>query len=80
MAQGQISKTESEKNRKVYCSNCRHFKRDTEGISRRVDTGEFFLGVSDIGCDPDHTFNILTNRAKIFADKPRTCKEYSDGQ
>lgn len=60
--------------RTVHCADCRHFHRDTEGINRRADTGEYFMGVSDIGCDPDHTFNSKTGVAKIFADKPRICE------
>ena len=60
---------------KVYCGECRHFVRDTSGISRTID-GEYFMGVSDIGCDPDNTFNPIKGTAKIFADKARKCEHY----
>jgi len=49
--------------------------RDTSGISRTID-GEYFMGVSDIGCDPDNTFNPIKGTAKIFADKARKCETY----
>ena len=55
----------------VYCGECEHFHRDTEGMSFSVQTGEYFMGVSDIGCDPDKT-----GKGKIFADKPRHCEKY----
>ena len=60
----------------VTCATCRHFVRDTSGPSRRADTGEYFMGTSDIGCDPDHTYNKKTNKAEIFADKPRLCPNH----
>jgi len=54
----------------VYCSDCRNFRRDTEGISHRIDTGEYFMGECLVGLHPD-------TPKKQFADKPRVCKSYS---
>lgn len=54
----------------VYCSDCRNFRRDTEGISFRNDTGEYFMGECLVGLHPD-------TPKKQFADKPRVCKSYS---
>ena len=53
----------------VYCSECSRFKRDTEGLSFRTDSVEYFMGVclrgySDCG----------GNKPRVFADKPRKCK------
>ena len=53
----------------VYCSECSRFKRDTEGLSFRNDSGEYFMGVclwgySDCG----------GGKPRVFADKPRKCK------
>ena len=62
--------------KKVRCADCRHFVRDTTGLSRRNGTGEYFMGVSDIGCDPDRTYNKKTGTAKIFADKERYCTQW----
>lgn len=64
----------------VTCCTCRHFRRDTEGPSYNVYTGIYFMGESDIHCDPDHTFNKRRGTAKIFADKPRVCNEYKSNQ
>lgn len=64
-----------ETEQKVYCADCEHFVRDTDGISRTIN-GEYFMGVSDIGCDPDNTFNPIKGTAKIFADKPRKCETF----
>ena len=63
----------------VTCGTCKHFQRDTEGPNRNADTGIYFMGISDIGCDPDHTFNAERGTAKIFADKPRVCNNHSAG-
>ena len=63
----------------VVCGTCKHFQRDTEGPNRNADTGIYFMGISDIGCDPDHTFNAERGTAKIFADKPRVCNNHSAG-
>lgn len=60
----------------VSCATCGHFHRDTTGPSVNADTGIYFMGESDIGCDPDHTFNEHRGTAKIFADKPRICSKY----
>lgn len=63
----------------VTCGTCRHFRRDTEGPSYNAYTHEYFMGESDIGCDPDRTFNEERGTAKIFADKARVCNRYSVG-
>jgi hypothetical protein len=60
----------------VVCATCAHFHRDTTGPSRNAETGIYFMGESDIGCDPDHTFNERRGTAKIFADKPRVCTNH----
>lgn len=60
----------------VECGDCKHFVRDTDGPNRNIYTGEYFMGVSDIGCDPDKTFYIKTGKAKIFADKKRVCRSW----
>ena len=64
----------------VVCATCAHFHRDTSGPSRNVYTHIYFMGESDIHCDPDHTFNEQRGTAKIFADKPRICNKYSVGE
>ena len=60
----------------VVCADCRHFHRDTTGPCFNVDTRVFFMGTSDIGCDPDHTFNEQRGTAKIFSDKQRECNQH----
>lgn len=55
----------------VCCGDCGNFQRDTSGASFNVETGIFFMGVSDIGCDPDNT-----GTGKIFADHKRQCETY----
>lgn len=67
MARGQISNYET-KPKTVFCSSCRIFRRDTEGISRRNDTGEYFMGL----CPEGHT----DGHRKVFADKPRQCSDF----
>ena len=67
MAKGQISVNKEPQT--VYCGECRHFHRDTEGTSFRIETGEFFMGVCGKGLKPDTV-------KKQFADKPRRCKSY----
>lgn len=52
----------------VYCSECRRFKRDTEGINYRRDTGEYFMGKCEMG----HHDGLV----KVFADKPRVCGDW----
>lgn len=69
MAQGQISKYQKQPTT-VYCSDCKHFLRDTEGPSRRNGLGEFFMGQCLAGLHPDTI-------KKQFADKPRRCDSYS---
>ena len=81
MAQGQISKYEEAKKPKtVTCATCCHFHRDTSGSSRNIYTGIYFMGESDIGCDPDRTYIASTGTAKIFANKPRICNLYKQAQ
>lgn len=75
MAQGQIAKSK-EKPKLVTCRRCRHFQLDTEGPNYNAYTHEYFMGESDIGCDPDHTYNEERGTAKIFANKQRVCNEY----
>ena len=55
----------------VTCATCSHFVRDTSGPSYNIYSHVYFMGTSDIGCDPDNTYNKKTNKAEIFADKPR---------
>lgn len=61
----------------VTCGTCRHFRRDTTGPSFNAYNHIYFMGESDIGCDPDNTFNEQRGTAKIFADKPRICNKYA---
>lgn len=70
--EGKRKRTETEKPKEegVCCGDCGHFQRDTSGSSFNVETGIFFMGVSDIGCDPDNT------GGKIFAEKPRICETF----
>jgi hypothetical protein len=53
---------------KVYCGECKHFERDTSGISRTID-GEYFMGICTEGLHPDSPI-------KQFADKARKCEHY----
>lgn len=55
--------------KQVVCAECRHFKRDIDGISRVLETGMYFMGVCELGLKPDSPI-------KQFAIKPRICKEY----
>lgn len=52
----------------VFCAECRLFTRDTQGISRRAYTGEYFMGLCSKG--------IHDGLSKVFADKPRKCSNY----
>ncbi len=61
-------KTQQQRPR-VYCGECKHFLRDTEGINHNVHTGEFFMGVCLRGLHPD-------TMIKQFANKPRDCEAY----
>lgn len=56
--------------KKVYCGECRIFQRDTEGPSRSIETGEYFMGVCLKGLRPD-------GMRKVFANKPRECEYYN---
>ena len=53
---------------KVYCADCEHFVRDTDGISRTIN-GEYFMGICAEGLHPD-------TPKKQFADKARKCEHY----
>ena len=55
---------------KVYCGECKHFQRDTSGISRTVD-GEYFMGICREGLTPD-------TPKKQFADKARKCETFKN--
>jgi hypothetical protein len=57
----------------VYCGECRHFQRDTEGRSFSNETGEYFMGVCAKGLHPDTAI-------KQFANKKRVCNEYKSNQ
>lgn len=53
----------------VHCAECRHFKRNTSGRSFSIETGEYFIGVCEVG--------VLTVGSSVkFADKPRHCKRW----
>lgn len=56
--------------KKVRCSDCQHFKRDTDGISRNIYTGEYFMGTCTAGLHPDTPI-------KQFADHLRECKKHA---
>lgn len=53
----------------VTCSTCIHFARDTDGISRCRDTGEYFMGVCSLGLTPDTPI-------KQFSKKRRVCRKH----
>lgn len=55
--------------KRVTCGECRHFVRDTSGISRSNDTGEYFMGFCTQDLHPD-------NCLKVFANKPRICPSH----
>jgi hypothetical protein len=57
---------------KVYCGECKHFIRDTSGISRNID-GEYFMGICTEGLHPD-------SPKKQFADKARKCETFKPKQ
>ena len=62
---GYVKLLEGEK--PVHCADCRHFRRNTSGRSFSIETGEYFLGVCEVG--------VLTVGSSVkFADKPRNCK------
>lgn len=62
--------------RLVTCAGCRHFSFDTQGPNYNNETHVYFMGVSDIGCDPDKTFNKQSGVAKIFANRLRVCPRW----
>lgn len=62
-------KTPPAEPKRVTCGECRHFVRDTSGISRSNETGEYFMGVCGKGLTPD-------NIRKVFANKPRICSHH----
>lgn len=55
----------------VRCADCIYRERDTEGISRRMDTGEYFMG----RCRKGHGAPY-----KIFMDKERICKDHKSSK
>jgi hypothetical protein len=57
---------------KVYCGECKHFIRDTSGISRTIN-GEYFMGICAEGLHPD-------SPKKQFADKARKCETFKPKQ
>lgn len=62
-------KKEVKQEKTVRCSNCMWFIRDTEGISIRNDTHEYFMGKCRKGLHPD-------GPKKVFADHERICQTY----
>lgn len=56
----------------VFCCDCVHFQRDTEGISRNIETGEFYMG----HCAKDCDVTPYGYKAKMFANKPRKCPKF----
>ena len=68
MAQGQI-RIDINQPRMVKCVDCMCFVLDTEGYSRRNDTGEYFMGICCAGLCPD-------SPVKQFANKPRICAKF----
>lgn len=71
MTAAKITRKQAEAARpRVQCAECRHFKRDTEGISHSIITGEYFMGICTLGLTPDSPI-------KQFADKPRSCDRYA---
>lgn len=54
----------------VRCSDCVHFRRNTEGRSFNVDTGVYFMGRCAHGLHPDTPVNQ-------FANRPRECVHYT---
>lgn len=56
--------------KKVRCADCQHFQRDTEGVSRNIYTGEYFMGTCTAGLHPDTPI-------KQFADHLRECKKHA---
>lgn len=54
---------------RVYCGECKQFQRDTEGPSKSIETGEYFMGVCLKGLIPD-------GMRKVFANKPRVCEGF----
>lgn len=70
MAQGQIRKTKDDKPIKVCCSGCRYFVRDTDGISKRNGTNEYFMGI----CSKE--LNLDDTNGWLFADKLRYCETF----
>lgn len=62
------NKKEEEKPR-IKCADCKHFVRDTDGISRRNDTHEYFMGDCLKSIYPDHC-------RKVFAELERVCDSF----
>lgn len=59
-------KKEAEVPKKVACEDCFWFVRDTEGISRTVDSGVYFMGRCKKGRND--------GKAKVFASIERWCE------
>ena len=55
--------------RTVTCATCRHFVRDTQGISRNNTTGQYFMGTCNLGLTPHSPI-------KQFADHPHICPHH----
>lgn len=54
---------------KVYCRDCKNFLRDHEGISRNIDSKEYFMGICLVG-------QKLDSEVKQFADNSKICKRF----
>lgn len=71
--------TDKPQPKKVHCADCRHFNRDTNGISQNIITGEYFMGL----CPKLHADGVIVYDPKgnpiggrVFADKPRICNDH----
>ena len=62
-----------EKPQAVQCGACQHFRRDTEGISRAIETGEYFMGECSLGLTPH-------SPKKQFANKDHICNQFVMGE
>lgn len=62
-------KKEEEKQKMVCCAWCAKFRRDTEGISRAMGSGEYFMGRCSEGI-----YDVETG--KVFADNMRICEPF----
>ena len=62
-------KTPPAEPKRVTCGECINFIRDTSGISRSNETGEYFMGICHRELMPDGCL-------KVFANKPRICPKW----